>query len=98
MLEYDIGMVKKKGSKAAGGLSTRALVITLAIGVLLGAGAVAVLLNQSVVVERRTGRQVPDFRGLVDTTGFTLKAAISATHRSWCSSGSRSARMFVRPR
>lgn len=67
-------MVKKKGSKAAGGLSTRALVITLAIGVLLGAGAVAVLLNQSVVVERRTGRQVPDFRGLVDTTGFTLKA------------------------
>ena len=63
-------MVKKKGSKAAGGLSTRALVITLAIGVLLGAGAVAVLLNQSVVVERRTGRQVPDFRGLVDGSGM----------------------------
>lgn len=67
-------MVKKKGSKAAGGLSTRALVITLAIGVLLGAAAVAVLLNTSAVVERRTGRQVPDFRGLVDTTGLTLKA------------------------
>ena len=36
-------MVKKNGSKATGGLSTRALVITLAIGVLLGAAAVAVL-------------------------------------------------------
>ena len=67
-------MVKKKGSKASGGLSTRALVITLAIGVLLGAAAVAVLLNSAAVVERRTGRQVPDFRGLVDTTGLTLKA------------------------
>ena len=67
-------MVKKKASKATGGLSTRALVITLAIGVLLGAGAVAVLLNSSAVVERRTGRQVPDFQGLVDTTGLTLKA------------------------
>lgn len=66
-------MVKKKTSKATGGLSTRALVITLAIGVLLGAGAVAVLLNSSAVVERRTGRVVPDFRGLVDTTGLTLK-------------------------
>ena len=67
-------MIKKKPSKSTGGLSTKALIITLAIGVLLGAGAVAVLLNSSTVVERRTGRQVPDFRGLVDTTGFTLKA------------------------
>jgi protein SCO1/2 len=67
-------MIKKKPSKSTGGLSTRALVITLAIGVLLGAGAVAVLLNSSAVVERRTGRQVPDFQGLVDTTGLTLKA------------------------
>ena len=67
-------MIKKKPSKSTGGLSTKALIITLAIGVLLGAGAVAVLLNSSTVVERRTGRQVPDFRGLVDTTGLTLKA------------------------
>jgi protein SCO1/2 len=67
-------MIKKKPRKSTGGLSTRALVITLAIGVLLGAGAVAVLLNSSAVVERRTGRQVPDFQGLVDTTGLTLNA------------------------
>jgi len=67
-------MVKKKSSTISGGLSTKALVVTLAIGVLLGAASVAVLLNTSTKVERRTGRQVPDFKGLVDTTGFILKA------------------------
>lgn len=69
-------MARKKIGPAVGkhGLSTKALVITLAIGVLLGAAAVAVLLTRSAVIERRTGRDVPDFRGLVDTTGLTLKA------------------------
>jgi len=67
-------MVKKKTSKSTGCLSTKALVVTLGIGVLLGAASVAVLLNSTAVVERRTGRQVPDFAGLVDTTGFVLKA------------------------
>jgi protein SCO1/2 len=67
-------MVKKKSSTISGGLSTKALVVTLAIGVLLGAASVAVLLNTSTKVEGRTGRQVPDFKGLLDTTGFILKA------------------------
>ena len=56
------------------GLSKKTLVLTLAIGVLLGAAAVAVLLTRSAAVERRTGHAVPDFRGLVDTTGLTLQA------------------------
>ena len=60
--------------KANRGLSTRTLLITLAIGVLLGAAAVTVLLSRSSSAERSTGRAVPDFRGLVDTTGLTLKA------------------------
>jgi protein SCO1/2 len=55
-------------------LSTKALVLTLAIGVLLGAAVVTVLLTRSSAVERQTGREVPDFRGLVDTTGLTLGA------------------------
>jgi protein SCO1/2 len=70
----DANMAKKKVSKSAEGVSKKALVVTLAIGVLLGAASVAVLLNSSATVERRTGRQVLDFTGLVDTTGFVLKA------------------------
>ena len=57
-------MAKSKRNEAAGGLSTKALVLTLAIGVLLGAAAVAVLLTRSAVIERRTGRKLAATRRL----------------------------------
>jgi protein SCO1 len=65
----------KKSKSSGGGLSARALFGTLALGMVLGAGLVAALIGRDDQPQatRATGREVPDFRGLVDTTGLTLK-------------------------
>ncbi len=64
----------KSVNHARRGLSAKALLSTLVVGVLLGAGLVAALLGSQQSADRKAGRTVPDFSGLVDTTGQTLHA------------------------